>query len=205
MKLEQMLNSNGTSDLATYDAQINALQADVNNYQARYNSNMTASNNWSKPAWEDAMSKWRKGKLEVFQRDCVRTSRNSSPCISDNQTGRKDRYQKRLGEARSYYHKAQDALSAKNSSQALLNDAKAKKANFEKALAEGAAKGLDGSQVSALYQAELDKLKAEQDAINAQAAAAEKSAASSANTKYYIIGGVALLIIAGFFIMRRKK
>ena len=38
MKLEQMLNSNGTSDLATYDAQINALRADVNNYQSKYNN-----------------------------------------------------------------------------------------------------------------------------------------------------------------------
>lgn len=205
MKLEQMLNSNGTSDLATYDAQINALRADVNNYQSKYNNYLIASNNWSEPAWEDSKSKWRNDDLDKFIRGCVRTSKNSNPCISDHQTGRKNRYQKRLGEAREYYHKALSSLESKNASQALLDDVIAKKNAFEKALQDGAAKGLDGSQVSAIYQAELANLQAQQDAINAQAAAAEKSASASAYTKYYIIGGVAVLLIAGFFIMRRKK
>ena len=180
MKLEQMLNSNGTSDLATYDAQINALRADVNNYQSKYNNYLIASNNWAEPAWEDSKSKWRNGKLDKF-------------------------IQKRIGEARNYYHLALSSIESKNASQALLDDAIAKKTAFENALQEGAAKGLDSSQVSSLYQSELANLQAQQDAINAQAAAAEKSAASSANLKYYIIGGVAVLLIAGFFIMKRKK
>jgi len=205
MKLEQMLNSSGTSDLAVYDSQINTLRGDVTSYKAKYDSNLTASNNWSKPAWEDSESRWRKGKLDVFITGCVRKSRTDNPCIVDNQTGRKDRYQDRLAKARNYYHIATDALAARNASQALLDDVIQKKSDYEAALADGASKGLDSTQVSEIYKQELGTIKAEQDAIAAQVAAAERAASESGMTKYYIIGGVALVGLIAFFALRKKK
>ena len=214
MRLEQMLNSTGSGTfLDGFNDQINKLNktiGDLGDDKAaqlkRQADFMGASNNWGKVAWEDSESKWRKGDYGKFYTSCV--GRVDNPCIVDNQTGRKDRYQDRLAKAKGYWTTAQQAKDEAARIGGLIADAEtqlataeAQKAAYTLASAEGAKKGQDPTQIDTLYQQQLDNLRAEEQRLEAEKRAAEKNP----NTKYFIIGGIALVGLVAFLALRKKK
>ena len=66
MRLEQMLNSTGSSLVADFDSQINRQLGVASVAQSNKNAQVQASKNWGKAAWEDSESKWRKGNFDNF-------------------------------------------------------------------------------------------------------------------------------------------
>lgn len=214
MKLEQMLNSSGSGSLLDgYNQAIIDLQNKISGYGddkaaqlKRYSDFMGASSNWGKPAWEDSEKELRKGAYQTFYNTCVALKAN--PCLSRNESTRKKRYQERLAKARGYWETAQLAKAEASRYQGLIDDtqdlltqAEADKAAYAAATAQGAAQGQDPAQIDALYQQQLDNLKAEKERLEAEKRAAEKNP----NTKYFIIGGIALVGLIAFLALRKRK
>ena len=124
--------------------------------------------------------------------------------MSDNQTGRKDRYRDRLSKAQGYWIKAQASKKSAEETNVLLQDATAAKEAYDAALATGTALGQSPEQVAIIYQEQLDTIQAEQDKIKADTVAAEALASANPNIKYFIIGGAILGGLALLAIIKRK-
>lgn len=178
------------------------LKSSYDGYMKKYSENLAASRNWGKPAWEDAKNDWRKNDYDDFYNKCVAVT--GTPCLSDNQTGRKDRYRDRLSKAQGYWIKAQASKKSAEETNVLLQDATAAKEAYDAALATGTALGQSPEQVAIIYQEQLDTIQAEQDKIKADTVAAEALASANPNIKYFIIGGAILGGLALLAIIKRK-
>ena len=199
MRLEQMLNSTGSSLVADFDSQINRQLGVKSTAESNKNAQVQASKNWGKAAWEDSESKWRKGNFTKYYSQCIAVS--GTPCLNDNQTGRKNRYRDRHAKAQKFYNQSLASQQTITSASNLISDLRKQKADYLKALNEGASKGQTPEQINTIYQQDLQNAQAQGALLEAQT----KKAEGGNMTLYYVIGGLVVLGIVGFFIARRKK